>query len=100
MKSNYEVYETPRFRVLSDDQIRELHNASLEILERTGVLVLEEESLSLLRDAGARVGKNGLVRIPSYLVEKALASAPKRVTLCGRDGSRKVHLEGLSQVIC
>jgi len=94
MKSNYEVLDTPRFRILSDGQIGELHYASLEILEKTGVLVLEEESQGLLRDAGARIEKNGLVRIPSFLVEKALATAPKRVTLCGRNGSRTVYLEG------
>ena len=64
MKSNYEVLDTPRFRILSDGQIGELHYASLEILEKTGVLVLEEESQGLLRDAGARIEKNGLVRIP------------------------------------
>ena len=94
MKSNSSVFETPQFRILSDDQIREIHSASLEILERTGVLVLEEESRSLLGDAGARIGNDARVRIPSYLVEKALATAPKRITLCGRNGSRKVYLEG------
>jgi trimethylamine--corrinoid protein Co-methyltransferase len=94
MKSNSSVFETPQFRVLSDDQIGEIHHASLEILERTGVLIFEDESCSLLCDAGARIGNDGRVRIPSYLVEKALATAPKHITLCGRDGSRKVLLEG------
>ncbi|MDP2984453.1 MAG: trimethylamine methyltransferase family protein [Candidatus Latescibacter sp.] len=94
MKSNSFAFETPQFRILSDNQIEEIHSASLEILERTGVLVLEEESRSLLGDAGGRVEPDGRVRIPSWLVEKALVTAPKRVTLCGRDGSRKVHLEG------
>ena len=94
MQSNFQTYETPLFRVLSDDQIYEIHLASLEILERTGVMVFEKEALTLLRDAGARIEKDERVRIPSYLVENALRTAPKRVTLCGRDGSRKVLLEG------
>ena len=94
MKSSFQAYETPQFRILSDDQIYEIHLASLEILERTGVNVYEKEALSLLGDAGARIGKNERVRIPSYMVENALQTVPKRVTLCGRDGSRKVRLEG------
>ena len=68
MKSSFQAYETPQFRVLSDDQIYEIHLASLEILERTGVNVYEKEALSLLGDAGARIGKNERVRIPSYMV--------------------------------
>lgn len=94
MKSNYNVYETPQFRVLSDEQVLEIHSASLEILERTGVIVFEQESQSLLRDAGARMDNNNRFRIPSYLVENAIRTAPKRVTLCDRDGSRNVKLEG------
>ena len=94
MKSNYHVYETPQFRVLSDEQIQEIHFSSLEILERTGVLVYEKEAQSLLRDAGARMDNNNKFWIPSYLVENAIRTAPKRITLCGRDGARNVKLEG------
>ena len=94
MKSNFNVCETPQFRVLSDDQIHEIHYASMEILERTGVIVLEDEARSLLKDAGARTVKDTRFRIPTCLVENALRTAPKRITLCGRDGSRNVKLEG------
>lgn len=94
MKSNFNTYETPQFRVLSDDQIYEIHLSSLEILERTGVMIYEKDAVSILRDAGARIEMDERIRIPSYLVENALSTAPKRVTLCGRDGSRRVLLEG------
>lgn len=94
MKSNFHAYETPQFRVLSDEQVQEIHFASLEILERTGVIVLEQEAQSLLVDAGARTDNNNKFWIPSYLVESAIRTVPKRVTLCDRDGSRNVKLEG------
>lgn len=94
IKSSYTTYATPRFRILSDDQIHEIHLASLEVLERTGVEVLDDEAVELLRSAGARVSNDGKrVRIPSYLVEAALRTAPKRVTLCSRNGERTVPLE-------
>ena len=37
MRSNYIHFGSPQFRLLSDKQIEELHFASLQILERTGV---------------------------------------------------------------
>ena len=94
IKSNFAAHVTPHFRVLSDDQIYEIHLATLEVLERTGVQIPEEEAVDLLSGAGARVSDGGQVRIPSYLVEDALRSAPERITLANRDGERRVFLEG------
>ena len=37
MRPNYVHYSSPQFRILSDKQIEELHFATLQILERTGV---------------------------------------------------------------
>jgi trimethylamine--corrinoid protein Co-methyltransferase len=81
-----------KLSVLSDDQLQEFHLASLEVLERTGVQIQEPESLELLRGAGAWVEKDR-VRIPSFLVEEALRTAPRRVILCNRDGDREMRLE-------
>lgn len=93
-KSNFKAYATPQFKMLSDEQIYEIHLATLEVLERTGVEVFDEEGVDLLASAGSHVEGKARVRIPSYLVEDALKSAPKRVTLASRDGRRKVLLEG------
>ncbi len=93
-KSNFTVSASPRFRLLTDDQIYEIYLAALEVLERTGVDVFDEECVDLLASAGSHVEGKSRVRIPSHLVEDALKSAPKRVTLASRDGQRKVLLEG------
>ena len=93
-KSNFAANVTPHFSVLSNDQIYEIHLATLEVLERTGVQIPEQEAVDLLSGAGARVSDGNRVRIPSYLVEDALRSAPERITLANRDGERTVFLEG------
>lgn len=93
-KSNFTTYSSPQFRILSDAQIYEIYLAALEVLERTGVDVFDEESVDLLVSAGSRVEGKRRVHIPAYLVEDALKSAPKRITLASRDGQRKVLLEG------
>lgn len=82
------------FRLLSDAQLDEIHQASLEILRRTGVRVHEPRGRTLLQDAGCTVTDGDLVRFPAALVEDALRSAPSRITLCARTGEPRVHLEG------
>jgi trimethylamine--corrinoid protein Co-methyltransferase len=93
LQSNYAAFNTPQFRKLSQDQVERLHNASLEILDRTGVCLYEEESLELLKKAGVQVEDGNRVRIPPGLVEWALSIAPKRVVLCDRNGKRVMPLE-------
>ncbi|MGD2148277.1 MAG: trimethylamine methyltransferase family protein [Anaerolineae bacterium] len=93
MKGNSTLHRTPSFRLLSEDQLEEIHLAGLEILRRTGVDVLEEEARELLKRAGASL--DGLrARIPPHLVEWAIQVAPSRIVLCdSRDGQPRMHLE-------
>lgn len=93
MRSNFIQFATPRMRVLSNDQIRAIYFAALEILEKTGMFIDSEETLGFLADHGALVGPGNRVRIPAYLVERALKTVPPRVVLCNRDGERKLFLE-------
>jgi trimethylamine--corrinoid protein Co-methyltransferase len=85
--------QSPLFRKLSDDQLRRIHDASLEILERTGVYLYDDEAITLLKQAGIPVADDGRARIPAYRVEWALNLAPKRITLCDRGGNRTMPLE-------
>jgi trimethylamine--corrinoid protein Co-methyltransferase len=87
------VGKTTHFRVLSKDQIEKILGATLEILERVGVMVSDEEALKLLEDGGARVEGQGLVRIPSAMVQRALQTAPHRIVLAQREGRRNLVLE-------
>jgi trimethylamine--corrinoid protein Co-methyltransferase len=93
LQSNYTTLEAPRLRKLSDDQVEQLHHASLEILERTGVRLYEPEALELLQTKGVKVEDGNRVWIPAGLVEWALSVAPKRTVLCDRNGRRVMPLE-------
>ena len=83
----------PKLRVINDDQIAQIHMATLEVLERTGVKMTHPRGVELLEGAGARVEGNR-VRIPSWMVENAIRQAPSRVVLGNRNGERSVFLEG------
>jgi trimethylamine---corrinoid protein Co-methyltransferase len=72
--------------VLSAHQIRRIHEASLAILDRVGVVVPHPDMLGRLADAGARVDRAAQrVRLPEHVVTAAVASAGKQFTLYGRD---------------
>lgn len=94
MLNNYQLRVQPSVRFLTDDQISEIHNSSLEILERTGVLVYEEQAIELLHGANCSILENNSVRIPSYVVEEALRSVPKRFSLSNRNGKQRLLVEG------
>ncbi len=97
MRANYIHYGSPQFRLLSDDQIEEIHYAALQILERTGVAFDTcAEALKLLGEAGADISDPTRVKIPSHLVEHALRSAPKSITIYNRDAEPVMVLNGMT----
>jgi trimethylamine--corrinoid protein Co-methyltransferase len=70
-----------------------IHAASLEILERVGIDVHGERARDLLVHGGARA--DGMrVRIPEYMVERALGSTPSRLTLYDRRGNVAIRATG------
>jgi len=87
-------YRPFKFRSLSDDQISLLHDASLEIMARTGMRFYEPEALDLFKKAGADVSDGNLVRFPPHLVEWALRTVPKNITLFDQTGRRTMALGG------
>ncbi len=94
MRSNYVQYNSPQFRLLSDKQIEELHFATLQILEKTGVLFECEEAIEILGEAGADISNPNRVKIPAYLVEQAIRTTPKTITFYTREGKPWMVLNG------
>ncbi len=83
----------PQLRKLSDNKLDRIHAASLEILEKTGVRLNEPNALELLKSKGVRVEDSNRAYIPAHLVEWALSTAPKSVTLYDRHGKAAMALE-------
>jgi trimethylamine--corrinoid protein Co-methyltransferase len=79
---------------LSDEQFQMIHAASLEILDGIGVQLHLEEAVDLLKKAGAKVTDGNLVHVPPKLVESALSTVPKEVTLYDRSGNPVMPLGG------
>jgi trimethylamine--corrinoid protein Co-methyltransferase len=92
--SNDRTYLSAQYQRMSKEQCQKIHWASLEVMERTGVRLYESEALNLLKDRGAQISDGNRVRIPSWLVEKALTTVPRRIVLCNRHGERVMPIEG------
>ena len=81
------------FKVLSDQEIVQIHEASINILETSGVLVYSKKALDLLNSRGAIVDYDKkLVRIPRKIVESCLKSVPKTIDLYDRNGNKYLTL--------
>ncbi len=85
---------SPQYTLLTERQMQDLHLAALEVLRRTGVRFHHAGALEMLRKAGASIHDGNQVRFPACLVEEALASAPRRIVMCDRDGQPAMFLEG------
>ncbi|MEA3231032.1 MAG: trimethylamine methyltransferase family protein, partial [Thermodesulfobacteriota bacterium] len=80
--------------ILNDDELDQIHSATLEVLSRTGIFVEDEEALEIFHGAGAGVDKKSkVVKIPPHLVEDAIRWAPSTFFASGRSPARDVVLE-------
>ena len=93
VRMNDRAFGSAHYGRISPEQCQRLHNASLEILSRTGARLHDQEAIDLLKKAGASVAEGNHVRIPAGLVEKAFSTVPKRVTLYNRNGVSPLFLE-------
>jgi len=82
----------PRLKVLSREQALAIHTAALEILEKTGIKMEHEGARAMLVDAGARPFEGDWIRIPAYMAEEALKTAPRQITLYDQNGKKAMAL--------
>lgn len=80
-------------RVLTEDQIWEIRQAAFEVIEKSGFKCLHSEARTMLAGAGAVV-EDERVKIPRFVVEGCLATAPKGWTIYDRNGRRAMEVEG------
>jgi len=84
-----------RLELLTPEQVKKIHGASLHILEHTGVHMPHPQALELMSALGARTDREaGKVYFPPEAVEEALDRAPSGFTLCARDPELDLVLDG------
>ncbi len=78
---------------MGPDTCEQIHMASMEILERVGVEVHDDQAREILGDHGAHI-EGRRVKLPSVMVDEALRVTPPRLTLCDRHGDVAIRAWG------
>ena len=84
-----------QYRPPLEEQILRIHQASLTVLETTGIKVENEEALCLFQSGGAG-SRDDRVFLSTSVVEPALETVPSRLVLAGRDPSQDADAESLA----
>ncbi|WP_372678770.1 trimethylamine methyltransferase family protein [Desulfosarcina sp.] len=93
IQTNHTSKASPRFRMLTEDQVERITRASFEILEKVGFKVLHAGVRNMLESAGAVIS-NESVKIPEFIVRGCIATSPKGWTLYDRQGNRSMEVAG------
>ncbi len=81
--------------ILSQEQIEQIHQASLQIIERTGVRFPSDWALDIWEEHGAEVGRETqVIKASPDLIEEALKRCPPEYPLAARDPQQDLPLDG------
>ncbi len=80
---------------LSPQQIETVHEASLKILEKTGITYEHglEDTVQMLEGNGAAIDRGRKnITFPKKMIVEQVVKAPEKVLLCGQDPKHDLHL--------
>jgi trimethylamine---corrinoid protein Co-methyltransferase len=100
----------PATDLLDATELDRVHEASLDVLARSGVQIRSHRLRRLLGDSDAVIDDaKGIVRFPESMIDAALAAAPRRFLMAGRDPAVDLDLDrscgyfsvegGLSEIV-
>lgn len=93
-------FKQPRLRMkpaefISADEIESIHQASLRILEETGIQLTHLEALEMMKKVGAEVNDSTqMVKIPRQIIENGIGTAPAQFTMHARNPNHNLIIGG------
>jgi trimethylamine--corrinoid protein Co-methyltransferase len=81
-------------QLFTEGDLDQIHLATLQVLERTGVWVEDDEAFDILSDGGCRLNRETrIAKFPPHIVEELIRAVPSSLTLYGRTPGHDVVLE-------
>lgn len=81
--------------VLTPEEVGRIHTSTLDVIEKVGVRFPSQRALDLWAEHGAQVDRETcIVKAPGHLIEEALQKAPPAYSLCARDPSQDLDMDG------
>jgi trimethylamine---corrinoid protein Co-methyltransferase len=80
--------------ILTEDQIEQIHQSTLQVLRKTGVAIHDKKALEMLDEAGCIVDyADKRVRFPREIVEDSLKRSPDSFKIKARDNENNIMLD-------
>lgn len=99
MRAGFKTLEGMSLNLFSDDELQEIHQATLIVLKETGIRVLAEDAQDYFYGGGCVVDRNNsIVKIPPHVVEDAIRSAPSNFLMAGIDPEEDFWLKAGSTI--
>jgi trimethylamine--corrinoid protein Co-methyltransferase len=83
----------PRYEILSEDQVQQIHDHAMQILQEIGVDFLLPRSLDIFRKAGLKI-EDQRVRFERAFIEEQVAKAPATFNVQSRNPKNTVTIGG------
>jgi trimethylamine--corrinoid protein Co-methyltransferase len=81
--------------ILTPEEIRRIHTASLDVIETTGIRFPSKRALDIWEAHGAQVDRSSsIVKVPGQIIEEALKLAPPSYNLAARNPEQDLPLDG------
>lgn len=91
----YPVYEGGSYNVLSDKEIRQIHDTTVRVLENVGFEINHPSALELFEEKGARVDYDlHRVYVPREMVSRLIKQAPEEFVFYGRQEGKSITVGG------
>jgi len=97
MSRNIKSISNPKLKleVLTPEEVRKIHDATLWIIEKVGVRFPSEHALDIWEQYGAQVDRETkVVKAKAELIESALKTCPPAYPLAARDPQQDLSLDG------
>lgn len=83
-----------QLRLFNDGEVNAIHEGVVRLLEEVGMQVKSKQAFEIFEKGGAIVDPaTENVKIPRAMLEKAIKTAPSKITIYGRDEKNDVVLE-------
>jgi len=91
----FKQFQGGSFKVFSDSDIKAVHEATIELLEKVGIKMHNQTARHIFKENGAIVDdESRIVKIPLAMLEDAIDSTPSKLILYGREEKNDLVLEG------
>lgn len=94
-----DMLEGVKLDFFSEEDLRRIDYATMEVLQNPGIQVSDAEARAIFKEAGCEVNETThVVKIPEYVVRRAIIDTPSKFKLFGRDKKNTVTQEHKGKV--